>query len=77
MAGYSTTTGTGNVLCPFFHAHSAREIYCEGLLRGSMTIHRFADAIRKQRTMDALCNREYTRCPMYCILMRYKYKEDQ
>ena len=37
----STTSDTGNICCPFFHAHSKTDIVCEGLIEQTLSMIRF------------------------------------
>lgn len=73
--GLSSTRGTGAIWCPFFIAHSATEIHCEGLTEGSKIIQRFRDPAQKDLHCTVFCEGRHRNCEIYCMLMEL-YKEE-
>ena len=72
----STTAGTGAIQCPFFLAHSAHEIHCEGYVDESRVILRFKQECAKKRQILIYCCDHYKCCELYRSLMRDKYGEE-
>ena len=75
--GYpSSTSGTGDIKCPFFLEHNAREVHCEGIMDGSKVIQRYCKAADKAMQCNIYCSEMYTYCEIYRMLMRAKYDEE-
>ena len=72
----STTSGTRDVRCPFFLAHSGREIHCEAYEDLCRTIMRYRCPENKDEHFRIYCCGRYTYCEHYRALMREKYEED-
>ena len=73
----SSTAGTGDIRCPFFVAHSDREIVCEGLIDRCRSCMRFRDPNDKSFQQETFCEKEYKRCEMYQSIMHWKWDEDE
>lgn len=73
----SETSGTGAITCPFFLAHSAHEIHCEGIVDDSRIILRFRQACDKKRQLRIFCSDHFKNCEIYRTLMRDKYGEEE
>ena len=72
----SSTAGTGEIKCPFFVAHNATEVHCEGIMDDSKLILRYCRAGDKDKQCQIFCSEMYTYCEIYRMLMREKYTED-
>ena len=72
----SATAGTGDICCPFFVAHSAGEIVCEGLIEGCRSCMRFKKPDRKIFHQKTYCEKEYKRCEMFLSIRHWKWPED-
>ena len=72
----SSTAGTGDIKCPFFVAHNDSEIVCEGMIDGCRSCMRFRETTRKKFHQETYCEKEYTRCEMYCSILHWKWPED-
>lgn len=71
----SGTAGTADIRCPFFKSHGAMQITCEGVYRYSAITCRYQHAGAKDAVMRRRCESDYRRCPIYCMIMAYKYHE--
>ena len=72
----SSTSGTGDIRCPFFVAHSDGEIVCEGLIEGCRSCMRFREAERKAFHQETFCENQYKRCEMYLSIQHWKWPEE-
>lgn len=72
---YSSTSGTGEVRCPFFKGHGRNEIVCEGLVDRSSIILRYQSTGDKEMQSTLYCKGLYSYCEIYNMLMRAKYDE--
>lgn len=62
----STTAGSGSILCPYWHAHSAREIYCQTPYGPNCKhILRFRYPQTKEEHLKIWCCGRYTACEWY------------
>ena len=73
----SSTTGTKLMRCPFFVAHSENEVVCEGLIDGCRSCMRWKKPGDKAFHQRTFCEKEYTRCEMYCSIVHWKWPEEQ
>ena len=73
----STTSGTRDVLCPFFLAHGVREIHCEAYEDRCRCVMRYRVPANKDEHMRIYCCGNYKYCEHYLGLMRHKYDEEE
>ena len=72
----SSTTGTGDIRCPFFVAHGSREIVCEGMIDGCRNSLKFENAELKEFHQNNYCECNYKRCELYLSIMHFKWQEE-
>ena len=72
----STTSDTGNICCPFFVAHSGKEIMCEGLIDGTRICTCFDDKENKTWHQENYCERCFKRCEVYCSIQHWQWPEE-
>ncbi len=72
----SSTTGTGDIRCPFFVAHGAQEIICEGIIDGCRNCLKFEDRDKKEFHQHNYCEGQYKRCEMHLSIQHWKYWEE-
>lgn len=72
----SSTAGTGDIRCPYFVAHSGSEIVCEGLIDGCRSCMRFKKPTTKLFHQKTFCEKEYSRCEMFCSIQHWKWPEE-
>ena len=72
----STTSDTGNICCPFFHAHSKTDIVCEGLIEQTLSMIRFRTENEKAFHQATYCECNYKRCEHYCSVKHWKWPDD-
>lgn len=64
------------VLCPFYISEDARSITCEGMVPRATLRQKY----RTERDCDTVkveyCEKDYKHCPVYHMLMKYKYREN-
>ena len=73
----SSTSDTGNICCPFFHAHSKTDIVCEGLIDKTQSMIRFTNEADKRFHQVTYCENGYKRCEQYCSIQHWKWPEDE
>ena len=73
----SSTTNTGMICCPFFIAHGQTDILCEGLIDGTNNCIRFKEREEKKWHQYNYCEKNYTRCEMYCSIRHWKWPEEE
>lgn len=64
-----------NVKCPFYIDEDAASIKCEGMMPKSTLRQRFRNVRDKDFTKMVHCEKKYAQCPIYLMLMKYKYYE--
>lgn len=69
--------GTGNTLCPFFRAHTATTIACEGFTDDCSLTLRFTNNATKTKQKEVFCDCRYKCCEVYRMVMEAKYPEDR
>lgn len=72
----SSTSGTGDIKCPFFVAHNDGEIVCEGLIEDCRCIMRFRQQEKKTFHQETFCEDQYKRCEMYISIQHWKWPEE-
>jgi hypothetical protein len=72
----SSTAGSGDIRCPFFVAHSDREIVCEGMLDGCRSCLRFMNPKDKRFHQETYCEQGFRRCEMYISIRHWKWPEE-
>jgi hypothetical protein len=73
----SSTSGTSNVLCPFFRTiNQPRSIGCEGTDDGNTILVQFRGEPDFRRQFGAFCCRDYSACPVCAGLMGAKYRAE-
>ena len=72
----SSTSGPGDIKCPFFVAHNDIEIMCEGLIDGCRSCMRFQEAEGKQFHQETYCENGYKRCEMFQSIQHWKWPEE-
>lgn len=73
----SGTQGTGDILCPFFHAHGAKAIQCVDIYPGSRAVTvDYVSKEEKEFQEEIYCKAEYKKCWLYDTAMRLKWDED-
>ena len=72
----SSTSGSGDIRCPFFVAHNDNEIVCEGLIDGCRTCLRFKRTDAKRFHQETFCENQYKRCELYCSVRHWQWPED-
>lgn len=73
----STTSDTGNICCPFFVAHGKTVVICEGLIDGTRMCCEFKEPKSKTWHQENYCEKNYTRCEIYCSIMHWKWNEEE
>lgn len=78
MRNTSATTGTRDIVCPFFVAHGATEIVCEAVIPGAKcACTRFKDEEKKKFHLKTYCEKRYDRCEKYISIMHWRWPEDE
>lgn len=72
----SSTSGTGDIVCPFFIAHGRTEIQCEGLIPGSKMRVEFAEEQDKGWHQENYCEKCYQRCEIYCSIQHWRWEDE-
>lgn len=72
----SSTTGTGNIGCPFFVAHSGTEIVCEGVIDGTRTLTRFPCSEDKTFHQTTYCEKCWKKCEIFCSISHFRWTDD-
>ena len=67
----SSTTGTRDIQCPYFVAHSKTEIKCQGDLPDAGTIHRFKTERDKTIQQEVFCEKYFRKCPHFINIERW------
>jgi len=65
------------ILCPFFRAHSDREILCEGHVPDSKTVIRFDSAGKKKQQQTIFCEGCYERCEHYQSVSHFRWEDEE
>lgn len=66
-----------DIICPFFVKHDQKNIYCEGLTRGTYMVSNFGTQTSRTNYEINFCNRyEYMDCPYAKILDQIKYEQE-
>lgn len=67
----SSTTGTGDILCPFFRAHGKTAVRCEDIYPETKYITtEFTDGKEKEFHERTYCAGHYKKCWLYDWAMR-------
>ena len=74
--GYSATSGTDYVKCPFFVAHEKKAIRCEGVIGGCRCSNIFSSAEEKGFHMVTYCENRFDRCEHYISVMHWQWPEE-
>ena len=74
--GYSETTGTGYIVCPFFKAHEKRAIFCEGMIDHTKCGTLFDCVEEKRFHVKTYCENKYCRCEIYLSIRHWKWPEE-
>jgi hypothetical protein len=74
--GYSSTTGTGYIVCPFFIAHEKKAIFCEGLIEHTKNAIVFDSDEDKKFHQKTYCENKCTRCEIYLSVSHWKWPEE-
>ena len=61
--------------CPFYIAECRNAITCEGWIGDGKTKTYFESGEQKKKIRECYCDAAYKRCPVFRMLMRYKYPE--
>ena len=69
----STTSGTGDILCPYFVAHSREQIICEGDIPDCRCSLLFKDEADKAQQQKLFCESNYKMCPHYFNVCRFDW----
>lgn len=56
--------------CPFFHAHTSKAIYCEGILPATGETISFERINDKRIQYNVFCCYRYQNCERYAALMK-------
>lgn len=72
----SSTSGTGDIRCPYFVAHNDGEIVCEGLIEGCRSCMRFRKPEGKTFHQETFCENQFQRCEMYLSIQHWKWPEE-
>lgn len=81
MAGWKKNglsgRGADHILCPFFRAHSAREILCESHIPGSKSVLiRFDSEHKKIKQQRIFCECEYRKCEHYLSVKHFMWEDE-
>ena len=81
MAGWKkgglSGRGADHILCPYFKAHSEREILCESHVPDSKSILMKFDSEHKKKNQQRIfCEGEYKRCEHYLSVKHFRWDED-
>jgi hypothetical protein len=71
-----TTHGERDVLCPFFRAHGATEIICEGVVPETNSCMRFRDSKGKEWHRKTYCVCKYKKCEQYLSVIHWQWPDD-
>jgi hypothetical protein len=74
--GYSSTTDTSYVTCPYFVGHGKREIRCEGTIGCSKCSHLFLTEEDKRFHKKNYCENRYTRCEHYLSIEHWRWPDE-
>lgn len=72
----SATASTGGTTCPFFKAHSKREIQCESYTEFMKTGFVFQQQTMKEQYKATYCDGNHVMCPHFRSMMIQKYDEN-
>ena len=70
-----TEWGSVRVLCPFYLSEDKMTLSCEGPEDGTALRLIFRSREAKKRCKGRWCEKDYASCPIYRMLMVYKYPE--
>lgn len=81
MAGWKkgglNSRGADHILCPYFKAHSEREILCESHVPDSKSVVLKFDSEHKKKTQQRIfCEGEYKRCEHYLSVKHFRWEDD-
>ncbi len=62
------------VLCPFYISEDAQSVTCEGMMPRTTLRQKFKKPKDKDFLKTAHCEKAYEGCPIYRMLMGYKYR---
>lgn len=62
-----------NVRCPFYQYERDNKIYCEGLIKNSVTSTNFKNKSALKEHKNGICSEAYKDCPLYKALTK-KYE---
>ena len=82
MPGWKKTGLSGRrtdyILCPFFRAHSEKEILCESHVPDSKNIIlRFDSEKKKRQQQEIFCEGCYKRCEHYISVQHFRWTEEE
>lgn len=71
------TVRTGGILCPFFKAHSSRNLICEGVIPDTTCVTCFRSGDKLLKHEQIFCENLYKNCEIYRSIMREKYDGEE
>ena len=72
----SGTTGTADIVCPFFCAHAKKTIRCKDIYPWAESVTMvMKDEKEKGFHMDCYCKRGYKKCWLYCCAMKLRWDD--
>lgn len=73
----SGTQGTGDILCPFFHAHGRKAIQCADIYPGSESVTvNFQSREEKEFHEETYCCGHYKKCWLYYWAMKMQWEDE-
>ena len=72
----SSTTGTGEIRCPYFVAHGNMEIICEGIVDGTRTVTKFPGPEERKFHQNVFCEKCYKKCEIAAAVEHFRWAED-
>lgn len=61
-------------LCPYYKGSNAKQISCEGITEGSITILSFSSKEKRNKQRRIFCNQRYENCEVFRMLEE-KYED--
>lgn len=68
--------GADHIKCPFFRAHSGREILCESHVPDSRVTIRFDSEKAKNIQQHIYCEGNYKRCEHYIAVRHFRWEDE-
>ena len=68
--------GSDDIRCPYFHAHSGREIKCESHVPDSRIVIRFDSEKTKSQQQHIYCEGNYKRCEHYIAVTHFRWPDE-